>query len=477
MRGWRVVAPVTAAAVLALPGCLPPPPIPGDGVEIFRVWDEPGGPAPGSPVVALTFDDGPDPRFTPAVLDILERYGVGATFFVTGEGASAYPWLVRAIVERGSVIGSHTWSHADLTRLPASRWATEIDGTTALLEDLTGRKLRCLRPPYGARNADTVRALGARGLGTAMWSVDPSDYLRPGAGVIAQRVLAATRPGSIITLHDGGADRSQTVAALPAIIEGLRAAGYTIAPICGRQPVPFAHGVALSATGTGGYVVDGWGQVHAFGGAPPRPGTPFRWHDIVRSFALRPDGTSGYLLDYSGGIHPFGGAPPVSVTAFWPGQDLARDMVLRPDGTSGYVLDAHGGVHPFGGAPPTPVSVSWPGQDLARALVLRPDCVSGYVLDAHGALHPFGGAPPTPASGYRPDRFDARDAVLTADGQSGYVLLGSGTLSPFGAAPPLPTAWSSAPLGLARGLALRPDETSGYVVDVFGFLHPIGGVA
>jgi len=95
-----------------------------------------------------------------------------------------------------------------------------------------GRPYRCLRPPYGLSDAAVDARLRVRGLAELHWDVDPSDYLRPGAAAIARRVLAALHPGAIVIMHDGGGNRSQTVAALPAIIRGIRAAGYQIVPAC-----------------------------------------------------------------------------------------------------------------------------------------------------------------------------------------------------------------------------------------------------
>jgi len=129
------------------------------------------------------------------------------------------------------VLVNHTWTHTDLAALPAGSWPTEVD-RTSLLRGVTSHPVRCLRPPYGLSDPQVQAQLRVRGLAELYWDIDPSGYLRPGAAVIARRVLAALHPGAIVIMHDGGGNRAQTVAALPAIIRGIRAAGYQIVPAC-----------------------------------------------------------------------------------------------------------------------------------------------------------------------------------------------------------------------------------------------------
>lgn len=180
-----------------------------------------------SAVVALTFDDGPQPVFTPQVLDVLERYGVPATFFCIGSQVQKYPEIVRRTFEEGNDIGNHTWSHPYLTTLSpdAIRW--QLSSTSAVIEQATGVEPTLFRPPYGATNA-TVRSIAAQlGLVQAEWTIDTRDWQRPGVTTIVSTVFNEVRPGSIILLHDGGGDRSQTVQALPRIIRGLQQRGFT----------------------------------------------------------------------------------------------------------------------------------------------------------------------------------------------------------------------------------------------------------
>jgi peptidoglycan/xylan/chitin deacetylase (PgdA/CDA1 family) len=186
----------------------------------------------GQKVVALTFDDGPNPTYTPQILQILVNDRVPASFQIVGEYGSAYQSILRQEAAAGMALVNHTWTHADLATLPASQWGYQVDQTDSLLQNITGKPAACLRPPYGYTNSAVVGQLGDRGLGELMWDIDPSDYTTPGASVIAQRVLCALHPGAIIILHDGGGNRSQTAAALPSIIAGIQAAGYQIVPVC-----------------------------------------------------------------------------------------------------------------------------------------------------------------------------------------------------------------------------------------------------
>ena len=190
------------------------------------------GEAPGDRVIAVTFDDGPDPTYTPQVLRVLQALQVTATFFMIGWEANAAPNLVRQVAAAGDAIGNHTWNHVDLTRLDDAGFRAQVDQTNQLLGSLTGRHIFCVRPPKGHIDHDVVGRLASRGLTGVLWSDDPRDWTRPGTSSIVRRVLAQTSPGAIVELHDGGGDRSETVQALPAIIQGLRAAGYRLAPIC-----------------------------------------------------------------------------------------------------------------------------------------------------------------------------------------------------------------------------------------------------
>jgi len=194
--------------------------------------------AGGEHQVALTFDDGPDPKWTPRVLDILKANGVSATFFLVGANAEKYPDLVRRIVAEGHEIGNHTYYHPNLAACWPEHIRLELNATQLLLETITGRSTTLFRPPY---NADTspssladlapLRIANDLNYLVVLENIDPQDWSRPGADVILQRIKQQRRDGSIILLHDAGGDRSQTVAALPRIIDWLETRGDTIVPL------------------------------------------------------------------------------------------------------------------------------------------------------------------------------------------------------------------------------------------------------
>lgn len=188
----------------------------------------PAGREPGK-VVALTFDDGPDPRFTPAVLAILRRSAIKAAFCVVGHWARVHPDLVQAIRADGHLLCDHSETHPSLDRLPGDQVAAQIGAPAEYCRIVTGEKPRFFRAPYGATNPTVVEIAHAQGLRVLQWSVDPQDWTRPGVGAIVARVLRQAHPGAVVLMHDGGTDRSQTVAALPIIIAALRAQGYGFA--------------------------------------------------------------------------------------------------------------------------------------------------------------------------------------------------------------------------------------------------------
>ncbi|TCO34012.1 peptidoglycan/xylan/chitin deacetylase (PgdA/CDA1 family) [Kribbella steppae] len=181
--------------------------------------------------VYLTFDDGPSPRYTAQVLKILQTYKVRATFFVIGQNVKRYPALTRRADQRGHSVQSHTWSHPNLRKVNWSTFKYQIRTTDRYVRAQTGYTPRCLRPPYGATNRLVARRAATLGKTIKLWSVDPRDWTRPGKSVIARRVLANVRSGSVVLLHDGGGNRSQTVAALPTILKTLNARGYVFYPL------------------------------------------------------------------------------------------------------------------------------------------------------------------------------------------------------------------------------------------------------
>jgi peptidoglycan-N-acetylglucosamine deacetylase len=203
-------------------------------------------------LVALTFDDGPGP-YTVRVLDQLRRLHVPATFFEIGSMVRAFPAVARLVRQRGYPIGDHTESHPFLARLPQRFQGQEITTGAKMIDKATGEYPDMFRPPYGSFNESTIRELTHRKMLMVLWDVVPSDFARPGAQVIVNRVLSAVKPGSIILLHDGGGDRSQTIAALPAIVRGLKKRGFTFVtiPRLMRESPPTERRPKLGSRGVG----------------------------------------------------------------------------------------------------------------------------------------------------------------------------------------------------------------------------------
>jgi len=175
--------------------------------------------------IAFTFDDGPS-AFTPQILSVLQQDGVHATFFCVGQQVQASPGLVRETSQAGDVIGNHTWSHPNLTLLAPSQIRWQLSRTSAAIQRATGVSPTLFRPPYGAINATVRETAEQLGLRPVLWSVDSLDWERPGVTTLVSNVLKNAKSGSIVLMHDGGGDRSETVQALPHISSGLRQHGF-----------------------------------------------------------------------------------------------------------------------------------------------------------------------------------------------------------------------------------------------------------
>jgi peptidoglycan/xylan/chitin deacetylase (PgdA/CDA1 family) len=176
--------------------------------------------------VVLTFDDGPDVVYTPQILDILKKYDAKATFFEVGKNVTKHPELSKRIHDAGHSVENHTWSHADLRKLGAAAFRQEVASTDQAIRAATGSTPACLRPPYGGMNPVVTQRAKALGKDLVVWTVDSRDWTKPGAPAIVQRVLKSVHNGSVILMHDGGGNRTQTVAALPKILQTLKARGY-----------------------------------------------------------------------------------------------------------------------------------------------------------------------------------------------------------------------------------------------------------
>jgi peptidoglycan/xylan/chitin deacetylase (PgdA/CDA1 family) len=180
--------------------------------------------------IALTFDDGPGP-YTPDILTILERAGVPATFFEVGIEEKYFNASTTRIVKDGFPIGDHTAGHVAMSHQSRKEQLSQLLTQTAQVGDYGATFPRLFRPPFGLWNATTLALLHKYRMLMVLWSVDTSDYRRPGVTPIVKSAISGARPGAIILLHDAGGDRSDTVAALPAIIKGLRARGYRLVTV------------------------------------------------------------------------------------------------------------------------------------------------------------------------------------------------------------------------------------------------------
>jgi peptidoglycan-N-acetylglucosamine deacetylase len=180
----------------------------------------------GAKAIALTIDDGPNSIYTPQVLSLLARYQVTAMFSMIGIEVNGLPGVARDVADAGHVIANHTWRHLDLSVLSPSAVISEMDQATEAIHSATGIVPSRFRAPYGAWSRTVFRRCAETGMIPIDWSVDPRDWARPGVSAIVRDIMRTTRTGSIILEHDGGGNRSETVAALGIVIPRLLDAGY-----------------------------------------------------------------------------------------------------------------------------------------------------------------------------------------------------------------------------------------------------------
>ncbi|MGN9758282.1 polysaccharide deacetylase family protein [Streptomyces sp. SD31] len=178
--------------------------------------------------MVLTFDDGPDPRYTPHILDTLREYDVRAMFFVCGEMVADHKGLVARMADEGHVVGNHTWSHPLLTRLSRGRIRAEMERTCDVVEEAYGERPAWFRAPYGAWNRATFQLGADLGMEPLAWTVDTLDWTTPGTRTIVDRVEHGAAPGVVVLSHDAGGDRSQSVRALRAYLPRLLDSGYFV---------------------------------------------------------------------------------------------------------------------------------------------------------------------------------------------------------------------------------------------------------
>jgi cellulose synthase/poly-beta-1,6-N-acetylglucosamine synthase-like glycosyltransferase/peptidoglycan/xylan/chitin deacetylase (PgdA/CDA1 family) len=222
----------TPAAVVGGPLASDGPILTWDGSRLVSR----GGPA--GRRVALTFDDGPDPRWTPRIIDVLQRLHAPATFFVVGSAVVRHPDLVRRLHRDGFELGNHTFTHADLSALPGWEQSLQIGLTENALVGTVGLRARLVRPPYSSvpsavspRQAKALRRLGRDGYDVVLADFDGEDWRRPGVDEIVAGATPQGKRGGIVLLHDGGGDRSQTVSALERLVPALRARGFRLVTV------------------------------------------------------------------------------------------------------------------------------------------------------------------------------------------------------------------------------------------------------
>ncbi len=302
----------------------------------YYTYQAPGGEGTvGKKVVALTFDDGPGP-YTPQVLSVLEKYHVPATFFEIGVDIVDYAQYTQLLSQAGYPVEDHTWTHADLDALSTSDLSYQIDQTQNEIKSITGTTPDCVRPPYDVFDTSVLNEIAARGLATMSYSIDSLDWSQPGTEAIVHNVVSAAFPGAVVDMHDGGGDRSQTIAALPDIIQQLRAEGYGFVSVCGAQSASASSAGEQSA-------------VYGFGEAPV-PGSSVTSIAPFVGMAATPDGKGYWLVASDGGVFSFGDATFHGSEGGKPLNQPIVGMAATPDGKGYWLVASDGGVFSFGDA-------------------------------------------------------------------------------------------------------------------------------
>lgn len=183
------------------------------------------------PEIALTFDDGPNSKTTPQILDILKRNDVKATFFVLGKYAERNNILLKRIAAEGHVIGSHTYTHASGLITDINKIKRELTRTNDVIYKYTGQKVRYFRPPFGFENWRFLNEAELSDYTIVLWSLDAADWNKKTEQDITNRILKWVKGGTIIMLHDGGAHREAVIEALPVVIKELKNKGYRFVTI------------------------------------------------------------------------------------------------------------------------------------------------------------------------------------------------------------------------------------------------------
>ncbi|REH22818.1 MULTISPECIES: bifunctional polysaccharide deacetylase/glycosyltransferase family 2 protein [unclassified Streptomyces] len=226
--------------------------VPDDVLDGGPILSFPGGQATTVSVpdktIVLTFDDGPDPTWTPQVLDILEKYDVPGTFFLVGSMVSRHPGIVRDMVEQGNEVGVHTFTHVDLSYQSQARVTREIEQTQLALAGAAGITSTLFRAPYSSQT-DAIdnyswpvyESLGTDGYTSVFIDTDSDDWKRPGVSKIVEWATPEDDEGASVLFHDAGGERSQTIEALPKYIEKMKAKGYTFTTVSGVMADQQSH--------------------------------------------------------------------------------------------------------------------------------------------------------------------------------------------------------------------------------------------
>ncbi len=188
-------------------------------------------------VIALTFDDGPAPKYTEQVLKILKKENIKATFFCVGEMVHDYPQIAKLVVADGHAIGNHTWNHW-LKKMDSSTAAHEIESTATQMYETMGIKTSLFRPPFGSLNNGVADYAKKKNYAILMWSDDAEDFRRPPVSQLVNKVLKYATPGGMVLMHDGGGNRANTVQALPEIIDTLKKRGYRFVTVPELLKIP-----------------------------------------------------------------------------------------------------------------------------------------------------------------------------------------------------------------------------------------------
>ncbi len=382
----------------------------------FYTYQSPGVTSPaGSKVIALTFDDGPSP-YTPQVLSVLERYRVPATFFEVGEEVEKYPQYTQQLAAAGFAVGNHTWTHADLAKIPVSQFPYQIDQTQFTISALTGQTPECVRPPYDSWNTTALQQIAGRGLTTMSYSIDPSDYKMPGVQAIVDRVVNAAFPGAVVGMHDGGGNRAETVAALPQIITELSAEGYSFVSVCGgRAP----QGPQRSA-------------VYGFGQSTPRAPSSILSKVPLVGMATDPSQSGYWLVAADGGVFSFGDAGFFGSTGGGSLNQPIVGMAATPAGHGYWLVAADGGVFSFGDAG---FFGSTGGGSLNQPIVGMAATPAGHgywLVAADGGVFSFGDAGFFGSTGGGSLNRPIAGMAATPDGHGYWLVAADGGVFSFG---------------------------------------------